>query len=869
MVRQVITSTAALFCVFLNIHAQINLSAIRSASVRDWKEVVTHVDSVLIETEVSNGLAHTSLTMVLTAGAYQEYEYVEGPEVCDQSGYCYPTTVSRPYGKPETLDSVEISASMQLPTDFVVSDMYLWVGDSVVEAKIQDRALARGQYEEIVNRRRDPCLVEFSGDGWYSMQIFPAKTGVSRKVKLVFNHTFDDDSANLITASIPLSFDTAAYYYYGDVTMKRAMAKAEASGRSIKYMKAILKALDGKTYQFDMPGLGSGSFSSASLVLQGSDIVKLTPGIISTSDPSGSSEFFWAGKDQAGTISAGFSVMLAESTVTLEPEPETRIIVVDVRERWWTDLYYANFYDYYYNGQYSYSPYYNQQTVDVWQRAQKLAIACLQNYVKESHKFNVLLAGATVTSVFDAPVAGTVANLIEAAQAIAEAEPSPKASTLDAMEEAITQAGGDVVILITDLMRPYNYSQIIYDGNGNYKEERVSADGAAFDTLIARLSSAVTASGINLFTIDDEWALWDIAHRSGGFRLATLREVYYYTYAVEAYSLGGAVKYRPVLPKLFIDNPYNGGITGVTVTSPDATGIVQTLDGGGYYWWWGWDAAVRTDGIAALGKVRRLGKLPRMVLPRYSSGEALLRVAAIPSDRNGTANLTFTITGKMGGLGFTKKVSGSAVLSNDLDSNVQWAFRKSENLAMDDWYANADSIKAIGKKFHIVTRQTSLLALEPGMELWVDTLSPQNAKGGADGSNDEALTAAPADERGAAYTSNGMNIDSLDIGDMIAGLTAARYDVVKTGRQSFSAVVMSRSIQIMVPQVYEGQAITVKLFDLRGRMIVSRTVQPSELVNGVFRWDIGAQGVSLGQSRYVLKISSAQVEKVFKMPVVR
>ena len=67
--------------------------------------------------------------------------------------------------------------------------------------------LFSAQYEEIVNRRRDPCLVEFSGNGSYTVRIFPAESYNARKVELEFQHTLNDDSASLITATIPLAFD--------------------------------------------------------------------------------------------------------------------------------------------------------------------------------------------------------------------------------------------------------------------------------------------------------------------------------------------------------------------------------------------------------------------------------------------------------------------------------------------------------------------------------------------------------------------------------------------------------------------------------------------------------------------------------------
>jgi hypothetical protein len=701
--------------------------------------------------------------------------------------------------------------------------------------------------------------VEFSGDGYYSVRIFPASVGESRKVKLVFNHTFDDDSAGLATACIPVTIDSSAYYYYDYNTITPYAG----------YVKAELKSLDGKEYSFVMPGLGKGEFSSKALVLEKTKVSALSAGTISIDDPSGSGEYMWSGIDKDRNATLGFSLMLAESTVTLEPEPETRIIVLDVREKIWNpDEYYNEYYKYYYNGTYSYDPYYAQQTVDVWLRAQKMAITCLQNYVKSSQKFNVVLPGSGNNMVFNSPVAGTIENLLEAGRAVALASVNANSSTEKLLKEAVEQADGGVVILITDLIRPYNYSKIIYDAAGNYTGERVSTDGVEFDSLISRISATVSSSKINLFTIDDEWALWDIAHQSGGFRLATLRDVYYYTYNVEPYYLGGVERYRPSLPRLFIDNPYNSGISGLKVESSDVEDVVFSLDGSGYYWWYGGDIMPMVrDGLLEKSSARApsLSRLGKMALPRYSMASGMLRVAAV-SDRTGSAN--FKISGKMGGLGFMANVSGSPEDISDIDSSVEWAFRKSEMLAQNDWSANTDSIKQIGKEYHIVTRQTSLLALEPGMELWADTIVPgQNNKSSGDASEDAALLA-PGDERG-AYSESGMSLDSLSLDDMIEGLTAVQNTGAKAALKVFSAFIKNSELRISIPSKYRSSAVELKLFDLKGRLMVSRIISPADMVTGEIRWNIGAGKSVSASGKYVLKILAAGTEKAFGLPVLK
>ncbi|MBD3397094.1 MAG: hypothetical protein GF418_15840, partial [Chitinivibrionales bacterium] len=343
--------------VYVAAFAQLNLNTISSASVREWKYVPTEVETVLVETEVGNGLAKTTLTMVLKPGAYQDYRY-DAVEICDDNG-CYTSSRRVWYGPEEEIDSIEISSRFTVPTDFVAKEMWLWVDGQKQRAYIQDLALATAQYESTVNRRKDPALLRCHGNGSYDLRIFPAESFKARKIAVEFHHTFNDDSASLITAAIPLAFDSACSYY-----------NTSSDNASIGYMKASVVATDGKSYGFEMPGLGSGTVSSRPLVLEKENIAVLSPGSIYTNDPSGSNEYLWTGRDKNNNLATGFSYMISRATVDLEPEPETRVIVLDVREEWWDEArYYERRYEYQYGETYDY--WRTADSVNVWQRAQK------------------------------------------------------------------------------------------------------------------------------------------------------------------------------------------------------------------------------------------------------------------------------------------------------------------------------------------------------------------------------------------------------------------------------------------------------------------------------------------------------------------
>lgn len=833
--------------------AQINLHCFNSQSVRDFKWAPTSVDSVLVETEVGNGLAKTSLTMTLTPGAYQEqvYDAVLGTY-----------TLS---GQEELLDSIEISSWFVLPTDFVVSDMYLWIDGVRKRAEIQDRSLAREQYEETVNRRIDPALVEFFGNGSYSVRMFPAQSYSSRKIEIVFNHTFDDDSLDFITASIPLAFDSMCLYYYYYEPFEKA---------HIGYMRAALRSVDGGTYQFSMPGLGDGGFSSRELVLENSNISTLLHGTISCRDPSVEKEYMWAGTDKYNRIASGFSVMLDESSVELEPEPQTRIIVVDVREEWWDwDEYNTAQQEFAfstYPGGVPYRPT-DENSINIWNRARKFAIASIQSYVDEDQKFNIVFAGREPQALFDAPVYPTKENLAAAYNAILSARPDPEASTIDAIDEAISQSEGEIVILISDLYRPYNYERYLYDAGGLYVGAEKSADGAAFDALISDLSEMVVSSGITLFTIVDEWGLNDIAVNSGGFNLSYLR--YDWCYLLSAVeSADGKVEYRSALPRLFLDNYYRRGITGIEISCGSVENITWTLDGYGYYWWWRGGMGIEpmmVDDVVMAKKVA-VAKGSGLALPGYQDdvNRALLRVAGTArSMMFSLSDPVFTVTGKMGGLKFTKTVRCARQSVNRTGDNVQWAFRKSEHLAGDDWYNNEQAVKTLGYDYHIVTRQTSLLALEDGMELWEDTLAPES---GARGEDMQASVASDASNE--LYYNNsgtGINIDDITVEDLINGYESAVLPEINKTARSFAFIIRNSVISLTVPRSYEGLGITLKLFDLRGRLVASKNIEPVRNNGDPVVWSLKPDGGALSNLFYILKVSVGDAVKMFKVPIVK
>jgi len=59
----------------------------------------------------------------------------------------------------EKSDTLEIVYKFTLPPNALVVDSWLWIEDSIVQAEIRDRWTASAIYEGIVQRRRDPSIL--------------------------------------------------------------------------------------------------------------------------------------------------------------------------------------------------------------------------------------------------------------------------------------------------------------------------------------------------------------------------------------------------------------------------------------------------------------------------------------------------------------------------------------------------------------------------------------------------------------------------------------------------------------------------------------------------------------------------------------
>lgn len=79
--------------------------------------------------------------------------------------------------------NVEIVHRFQLPANSAVNDMWLWIGDSVMQAIMLSTWKAQAIYDSITSSLHDPALLAKHGN-IYDLHIFPLESGRYRRVKI-------------------------------------------------------------------------------------------------------------------------------------------------------------------------------------------------------------------------------------------------------------------------------------------------------------------------------------------------------------------------------------------------------------------------------------------------------------------------------------------------------------------------------------------------------------------------------------------------------------------------------------------------------------------------------------------------------------
>ncbi len=80
-----------------------------------------------------------------------------------------------------------------MPGEAVFTDFSLFAGDQELKGEMMNAEQARGIYEEIVRKLRDPALLTLAGHGLIRAQVFPIQPGETRRVVLRYNQLLARD----------------------------------------------------------------------------------------------------------------------------------------------------------------------------------------------------------------------------------------------------------------------------------------------------------------------------------------------------------------------------------------------------------------------------------------------------------------------------------------------------------------------------------------------------------------------------------------------------------------------------------------------------------------------------------------------------
>ncbi|MEO8635389.1 MAG: VIT domain-containing protein [Gemmatimonadales bacterium] len=78
-----------------------------------------------------------------------------------------------------------------MPGEAVFQNFSLWIGEQEVRGEMMNAEQARGIYEEIVRRQKDPALLTLAGHGLVRAQVFPIQPGETRKIVLRYTQLLE------------------------------------------------------------------------------------------------------------------------------------------------------------------------------------------------------------------------------------------------------------------------------------------------------------------------------------------------------------------------------------------------------------------------------------------------------------------------------------------------------------------------------------------------------------------------------------------------------------------------------------------------------------------------------------------------------
>ena len=100
-------------------------------------------------------------------------------------------------------DTLEIQYFFDLPENAHIVDAWLWIEDTVMQARLLDKGQAILIYEGIVKRRRDPLILFKQSQTSYELRIFPMAGNNTRRARITWIEPVAWNESNVLT-NLPL-----------------------------------------------------------------------------------------------------------------------------------------------------------------------------------------------------------------------------------------------------------------------------------------------------------------------------------------------------------------------------------------------------------------------------------------------------------------------------------------------------------------------------------------------------------------------------------------------------------------------------------------------------------------------------------------
>lgn len=106
-----------------------------------------------------------------------------------------------------------------IPKGAEIDKFEMDVNGEMMEAELLDAGKARGIYEDIVRRAKDPALMEYAGQGLFRVRIFPIEPRSDKRVKLKYTQVLKRDG-RMLDYTYPLNTEKFSSRPVGEVSVK-------------------------------------------------------------------------------------------------------------------------------------------------------------------------------------------------------------------------------------------------------------------------------------------------------------------------------------------------------------------------------------------------------------------------------------------------------------------------------------------------------------------------------------------------------------------------------------------------------------------------------------------------------------------------